>query len=164
MRFLFVLLLIIALVIGCSEGIEHITPTPVEKATDQDTTETNELKEHTSSDAIEFNHSIHAGVQGIDCSYCHKSEKNGQPIQTPSTDVCFECHKTTSGSVTNPPANKLPKGTIPASDGPDIQVNSDFFSTELHARHVELGTGCISCHSTNEGETLDAYVCAKCHY
>lgn len=43
---------------------------------------------------IYFSHQVHAGVQGIDCQYCHTSAKYGKVSGIPSTNVCMNCHKT----------------------------------------------------------------------
>ncbi len=43
---------------------------------------------------IYFSHQVHAGVQGIDCQYCHSSAKYGKVSGIPSTNVCMNCHKT----------------------------------------------------------------------
>ena len=43
---------------------------------------------------IYFSHKVHAGVQGVDCQYCHSSAKYGKVSGIPSTNVCMNCHKT----------------------------------------------------------------------
>lgn len=43
---------------------------------------------------IYFSHQIHAGVQGIDCQYCHSSAKYGKVSGIPSPNMCMNCHKT----------------------------------------------------------------------
>ncbi|WP_413533240.1 c-type cytochrome [Empedobacter brevis] len=43
---------------------------------------------------IYFSHKVHAGVQGIDCQYCHSSAKYGKVSGIPSPNVCMNCHKT----------------------------------------------------------------------
>lgn len=43
---------------------------------------------------IYFSHQIHAGVQGIDCQYCHSSAKYGKVSGIPSPNTCMNCHKT----------------------------------------------------------------------
>ncbi len=43
---------------------------------------------------IYFSHQIHAGVQGIDCQYCHSSAKYGKVSGIPSPNLCMNCHKT----------------------------------------------------------------------
>ncbi|HLV23382.1 MAG TPA: c-type cytochrome [Moheibacter sp.] len=43
---------------------------------------------------IYFSHQVHAGVQGIDCQYCHSSAKYGKVSGIPSPNLCMNCHKT----------------------------------------------------------------------
>lgn len=43
---------------------------------------------------IYFSHQVHAGVQGIDCQYCHSSAKYSKVSGIPSANVCMNCHKT----------------------------------------------------------------------
>lgn len=42
---------------------------------------------------IYFSHQVHAGVQGIDCQYCHSSAKYGKVSGIPSPNLCMNCHK-----------------------------------------------------------------------
>lgn len=42
---------------------------------------------------IYFSHQVHAGVQGIDCQYCHSSAKYGKVSGIPSPNTCMNCHK-----------------------------------------------------------------------
>ena len=41
---------------------------------------------------IAFDHSIHAGDNGIDCNYCHSSARNSKTSGVPSVNVCMNCH------------------------------------------------------------------------
>ncbi|ADX68435.1 c-type cytochrome [Weeksella virosa] len=43
---------------------------------------------------IYFSHKVHAGIQGIDCQYCHTSAKYGKVSGIPSTNTCMNCHRT----------------------------------------------------------------------
>lgn len=43
---------------------------------------------------IYFSHQVHAGVQGIDCQYCHSSAKYGKVSGIPAPNLCMNCHKT----------------------------------------------------------------------
>ncbi|MBO6212687.1 c-type cytochrome [Algoriella sp.] len=43
---------------------------------------------------IYFSHKVHAGIQSIDCQYCHSSAKYGKVSGIPSPNVCMNCHKT----------------------------------------------------------------------
>jgi len=50
------------------------------------------------SQPIAFPHSVHAGVNGIDCKYCHSSVTKSKSAGIPSVNVCMNCHKHISGS------------------------------------------------------------------
>ena len=43
---------------------------------------------------IEFSHKVHAGVNNIDCNYCHQSARHGKHAGIPSVNVCMNCHAT----------------------------------------------------------------------
>ncbi len=41
---------------------------------------------------IEFSHKVHAGMNGIDCNYCHSSARTSKHSGIPSANVCMNCH------------------------------------------------------------------------
>ncbi len=45
---------------------------------------------------IHYSHRIHAGVNAIDCNYCHSSARRSKHSGIPSLNVCMNCHKTIS--------------------------------------------------------------------
>jgi mono/diheme cytochrome c family protein len=49
------------------------------------------------SQPIEFPHDIHAGVNGIDCKYCHNSVTKSKSAGLPTVNVCMNCHKQVNG-------------------------------------------------------------------
>jgi cytochrome c2 len=49
------------------------------------------------SQPIEFPHAIHAGINGIDCKYCHNSVNKGKHAGIPTVNVCMNCHKQIAG-------------------------------------------------------------------
>jgi hypothetical protein len=49
------------------------------------------------SQPIKFPHSVHAGVNGIDCKYCHSSVTKSKSAGIPSVNVCMNCHKQING-------------------------------------------------------------------
>jgi len=50
------------------------------------------------SQPIVFPHDIHAGINGIDCKYCHNSTDNSKSAGIPSTNLCMNCHKQIQGA------------------------------------------------------------------
>ncbi len=41
---------------------------------------------------IKFSHETHAGVQGIDCQYCHDGARRSKHSVIPATNTCMNCH------------------------------------------------------------------------
>ncbi len=58
----------------------------------------NVMEGYQPSQPIAFPHSVHAGVNGIDCKYCHSSVTKSKSAGIPSVNVCMNCHKHISGS------------------------------------------------------------------
>lgn len=55
------------------------------------------IEDYQPSQPIKFPHDIHAGVNGIDCKYCHNSVTKSKTAGIPSVNVCMNCHKQISG-------------------------------------------------------------------
>lgn len=51
------------------------------------------------SQPIEFPHSVHAGLNGIDCKYCHNSVTKSKSAGLPTVNVCMNCHKQINGNT-----------------------------------------------------------------
>ena len=49
------------------------------------------------SQPIAFPHDRHAGVNGIDCKYCHNSVTKSKSAGLPTVNVCMNCHKQING-------------------------------------------------------------------
>ena len=49
---------------------------------------------------IKFSHEVHAGIQGIDCQYCHDSARRSKHAGIPAASTCMNCHRAvTVGSL-----------------------------------------------------------------
>lgn len=48
---------------------------------------------------IDYPHSVHAGVNGIDCKYCHNAVDKSKTAGVPTVNVCMNCHKQISGNT-----------------------------------------------------------------
>lgn len=110
------------------------------------------------SQPIEFPHSVHAGINGIDCRYCHNTVTESRTASLPSVNVCMNCHKQVTGTT---PAQQEKIKKIYEAAGWDgnqftgktkeivwnkVHVLPDhvFFS---HAQHVTAGgVDCMQCH------------------
>jgi hypothetical protein len=42
---------------------------------------------------IKFSHQIHAGIQGINCQYCHDGARRSKHAVIPAANTCMNCHK-----------------------------------------------------------------------
>ena len=42
---------------------------------------------------IFYSHNVHAGINQINCLYCHSSAEKSRQAMIPSTNVCMNCHK-----------------------------------------------------------------------
>jgi hypothetical protein len=42
---------------------------------------------------IKFSHAIHAGIQGIDCQYCHDGARRSKHSVIPAASTCMNCHR-----------------------------------------------------------------------
>jgi mono/diheme cytochrome c family protein len=49
------------------------------------------------SQPIAFPHAQHAGINGIDCKYCHNTVTKSKSASIPSVNVCMNCHKQIDG-------------------------------------------------------------------
>jgi mono/diheme cytochrome c family protein len=57
----------------------------------------NIMENYQPSQPIAFPHSVHAGINGIDCKYCHNSVTKSKSAGIPSVNVCMNCHKKING-------------------------------------------------------------------
>ena len=57
----------------------------------------NVVENYQPSQPIAFPHDKHAGVNGIDCKYCHNSVTKSKSAGIPTVNVCMNCHKQISG-------------------------------------------------------------------
>jgi len=42
---------------------------------------------------IYYSHKVHAGINKINCQYCHSAAEKSRHAMVPSTNVCMNCHK-----------------------------------------------------------------------
>ena len=42
---------------------------------------------------IKFSHATHAGLQGIDCQYCHDGARRSKHAVIPAANTCMNCHR-----------------------------------------------------------------------
>lgn len=51
-------------------------------------------KDYTPEQPIYYSHKVHAGVNQINCLYCHGGAQDGKHANIPSVNVCMNCHLT----------------------------------------------------------------------
>jgi mono/diheme cytochrome c family protein len=57
----------------------------------------NVVENYQPSQPIVFPHNVHAGINGIDCKYCHNSVAKSKSAGIPTVNVCMNCHKQING-------------------------------------------------------------------
>lgn len=123
---------------------------------------------------IAFSHEIHAGLNGVDCNYCHSSAKKSAHSGVPSANVCMNCHAVVKGDDDEA---KQEIGKIWKSFGLDIETDefvwdsvSSYDQTPIewirvhnlpdhayfnHAQHVTVGgLECQQCHGNMQEKTV----------
>ncbi|MFI5171557.1 MAG: c-type cytochrome [Chitinophagales bacterium] len=141
---------------------------------------------------IAFSHKIHAGINKIDCRYCHVGAERGKAAVIPSLSVCMNCHfniQEISGtdpnypkSVYNPEINKIytyigfNKETLKYDKEPTpiewVKIHNlpdhVYFN---HSQHVKVaGLECQTCHGqiqemdvVQQMQNLSMGWCVNCH-
>jgi len=110
------------------------------------------------SQPIDFPHSVHAGINGIDCKYCHNSVTESKTAGLPSVNVCMNCHKQVTGT-TEDQQLKIQKiydaagwdGSVFTGETKEIVWNKVHVLPDHvyfnHSQHVVAGgVDCIQCH------------------
>lgn len=110
------------------------------------------------SQPIDFPHSVHAGINGIDCKYCHNSVTESKTAGLPSVNVCMNCHKQVTGT-TPEQQEKIKKiyeaagwdGSVFTGKTKEIVWNKVHVLPDHvyfnHSQHVVAGgVDCIQCH------------------
>ncbi|HRI26420.1 MAG TPA: c-type cytochrome [Chitinophagales bacterium] len=135
---------------------------------------------------IKFSHQLHAGVNKIDCQYCHSGASKGKSAVVPSPSLCMNCHKA---------INQGPKyGTTEIAkiydavgwDPDKMQYKPNYVQKPIewvrihnlpdhvyfnHSQHVNAGgVACQTCHgAVEEMEVLTQHSslgmgwCVNCH-
>jgi len=112
---------------------------------------------------IKFSHQIHAGVNQIECQYCHGGAYKSKNASIPSANVCMNCHNTVTASdhyagQLSPEIAKIykavdfdPETQTYGSNTRPIQWvrihNLPDFAYFNHSQHVVVaGVECETCH------------------
>lgn len=134
---------------------------------------------------IAFSHELHAGINGVDCNYCHHSARHGKSAAIPSANVCMNCHT----YINEGPSGKAEIQKIYDAVGFDPEKGryiEDYEEKPIkwvrihnlpdlayfnHAQHVVAGgLECQDCHGpVEEMEVLEQHAsltmgwCIDCH-
>lgn len=84
---------------------------------------------------IYFSHKVHAGVQGIDCQYCHSSAKYGKVSGIPSPNVCMNCHKT----IKEYKGDYFEEELIISGKFADEEAVKNFYTGEIQKMYKAIG-------------------------
>jgi len=136
---------------------------------------------------IKFSHQIHAGVNQIECQYCHGGAFKSKNASIPSANVCMNCHNTITAAdhyngETSPEILKLYRAvdfdpdTRTYGDNPRpiewVRIhNLPDFAYFNHSQHVVVaGVECQTCHGPIETmeevyqySPLTMKWCVDCH-
>ncbi|NBU92391.1 MAG: hypothetical protein EBS17_06070 [Flavobacteriia bacterium] len=123
----------------------------------------NLMENYQPSQPIAFPHSQHAGVNGIDCKYCHNSVEKSKSAGLPTVNVCMNCHKLINGKTPEQQAqiakiyeaagwdpNIKPAGAYTGKTKPIIWNKVHVLPDHVyfnHSQHVVAGkVNCTQCH------------------
>lgn len=141
---------------------------------------------------IKFSHEIHAGINQIDCRYCHSGVEKGKSAVLPSINVCMNCHYNIQAmSPGNPdyPAAEYTAEIQKIYDYAGFDPENLTYSKEPkpiqwvkihntpdhvyfnHSQHVKVGgLECQTCHGmvqemkvVEQAENLSMGWCINCH-
>lgn len=73
-------------------------------------------QEYQPTQPINFSHEIHAGINKIECQYCHDGARRSKHAVIPATNTCMNCHTAIKGE-TLAPASRAEITKIYASAG-----------------------------------------------
>lgn len=80
---------------------------------------------------IHYSHRIHAGINKIECKYCHSSARVSKHSGIPSLNVCMNCHKSIyqyTGDPEGPSAEDLANG-----------YTNEFYTKEIKKLYKAVG-------------------------
>ena len=143
-------------------------------------------KNYQPAQPIKFSHKLHAGINKIECQYCHWGAAKGKAAVIPSPNLCMNCHKAIKEG---PEYGTTEIGKIYAAVGwnPDSMRYEPNFTPRAiewvrihnlpdhvyfnHSQHVTAGgVKCQTCHGeiqemevASQYQTLGMGWCVNCH-
>jgi len=124
---------------------------------------------------IKFSHKLHAGINQINCLYCHAGAEKSRHAMIPSPNICMNCHKGVQQGQDDAGTAQIAKLTSYYNDKKPIEwtkihnlPDHVYFN---HSQHVVVGkVACQTCHGPVE--TMDEVYqfaslsmgwCINCH-
>ena len=98
---------------------------------------------------IAFPHTIHAGVNQIDCQYCHFSAERSVDAGMPPVGTCMGCHQIIRGTDERQQAEIQKVVEYSARQEPIPWVRIYKVADHVHfphMRHIAAGVDCATCH------------------
>lgn len=84
---------------------------------------------------IYFSHKVHAGIQGVNCQYCHNSAKYGKVSGIPSVNVCMNCHK----SIKEYKGEYYEEDLVTSGKFADANEVKKFYTGEIQKMYKAIG-------------------------
>jgi len=123
---------------------------------------------------IAFPHNIHAGIDRIDCQYCHFSAERSVDAGMPPVRTCFGCHQVISGTDERQQAEiqKVRDYWNDQEPIPWVRIYKVADHVHFpHMRHVAADVDCATCHGEVQemaviqevNQTLSMGWCVTCH-
>ena len=123
---------------------------------------------------IAFPHDIHAGVDRIDCQYCHFSAERSVDAGIPPVQTCIGCHQVIGGTDERQQAEIAKVRQYWADQEPIPWVRVYKVADHVHfphMRHVAANVDCTECHGPVQemgvivevNQPLSMGWCVSCH-
>jgi hypothetical protein len=123
---------------------------------------------------IAFPHTIHAGVDQIDCQYCHFSAERSVDAGIPPVGTCMGCHQMIRGTDESQQAEiqKLVDYSTNQETIPWVRIYKVADHVHFpHMRHIAAQVDCATCHGQVQemtvieevNQTLSMGWCVSCH-
>jgi mono/diheme cytochrome c family protein len=124
---------------------------------------------------IHFSHKLHAGVNQINCLYCHAGAEKSKHAMIPSPNICMNCHKGVQEGESPEGTAEIAKLTAYYNDKKPVEwikihnlPDHVYFN---HSQHVVAGqVACQTCHGPVETmeevyqfSSLSMGWCINCH-
>lgn len=118
---------------------------------------------------VPFPHSLHIGVLGLNCRYCHVGVDQSSFADLPPSETCMSCHSqiATDKADLQPVRDSYAKGTPIQWNRVNSLPDYVYFN---HQIHINKGVGCETCHGRMDQEITAVRAkyfymdtCTECH-